>query len=92
MHEDTGIAITGHHASRASVPAVVEAVQVEYRTERLSPCLAAPDVQVPIQIEVFVASDTRKDFRIAVEMVVHVVNRCSGIYHGEMTLERLDSF
>jgi hypothetical protein len=43
----------------AGLALIRNAIEVEHRTQWLVPRLAAPDIQVPVQIEVFVAADAR---------------------------------
>ena len=65
MHQHAGIAVAGHHAVVARLALVGDALQIENRTERLVPGLAAPDVEVPVEIEIFIAANARNRLPLA---------------------------
>jgi hypothetical protein len=57
VHQHAGTAVAGHHTGIASFALVGNAIEVENRTQWLIPRLAAPDIEVPVQIKVLVAAD-----------------------------------
>ena len=90
MHQHAGVAVATHHASIARFTLVRNGVEVEHRAQRLVPCLTAPDVQVPVQIEVFVAADARDFLSLAAHIARDFRQRCPWIEHRKLFPEATD--
>src|SRR5262245_60598042 len=90
MHQHAGIAVTRHHALGAAVSNEIDAVEVEHRAERLIPGLAAPDLQVPVEIEIAVTSDAGKYAVFAIDVSFDVLDARARIEYTIAPLQRLD--
>jgi len=59
VHECARVTIAGHRTSEACVSLIGEIIKIKHRPQGLRPGFAAPDIQIPIQVKVFVAADAR---------------------------------
>src|SRR5262245_47029127 len=59
VHERARVTIAGHRACETCVSLIWEIIEIKHRPQRLGPGFAAPDIQIPIQVKVLVAADTR---------------------------------
>ena len=64
MLHDRIVAIAIDHASSAAVAYALSSVEVANVAERPVPIVAAPKLQVPIQIEIFPAAEASEPFRL----------------------------
>ena len=83
VHQHAGGAIARHHARIAWVAEVRDAIEVEDRTHGFAPCLAAPDVKVPVHIKVLVAADARDRLRLTANVAGDFVERCLRVEYRE---------
>ena len=90
VHQHAGIAIASHHAGVAGVAPIRDAVEVEYRTHRFVPRLAAPDVEVPVQVKIFVAADARHRLRFAADIARDLGERCARVEHRKTFAQPTD--
>src|SRR5262249_17298869 len=90
MHQDTRITVTRHHAGGAMFAAIGDLIEIKDRTKRFVPGFATPDVQIPIDVEIFVACDAGEVLPFAADMPLDVIYRSSRIEHRESFLECFD--
>ena len=53
VHQYAGIAIARHHALRTPITMILKLVELEHRPHRFIPSLASPDIEIPVQVEIF---------------------------------------
>ena len=90
MHQHAGIAITSHHAGVARVAPIRNAVEIEHRTHRFVPRLAAPDVEVPVQVKIFMAANARHRLRLAADIAGDLGERCVRVEHRKTLAQPTD--
>src|SRR5262249_48836505 len=73
VHERTRVTIAGHSAGVAGLPLIGELVEVEDRSHGLCPGFATPDVQIPIEVKILVASDARNQLLLAADRASDLV-------------------
>src|SRR5262249_54165978 len=88
--ERARVAIAGHGASEAWISLIWEIVQIKDRSQRLWPGFAAPDIQIPIQVKVFVATDARNLLLFSAYRARDLSQRQCRIQHAKLLLHALD--
>ena len=83
VHKHAGIAVAGHHAGIARLALVGDAIEVENRAQWLAPSLAAPDVEVPVQIKVFVPTNAANRLRLASHKASNLGKRRPWVQYGK---------
>ena len=63
---------------------VRDAIEIEHRTHRLLPGFAAPDVEVPVEVEIFVAADAGNQLLLAANKARHLVERRPRVEYREL--------
>ena len=91
--KDAGITITIDHASGATVADQLGFVEVVDGAHGGFPVMASVKVQVPIQIEILVTSETAEALGFPFQVPLHLVQGFGGIHDGESaaSLEFFDS-
>src|SRR5215813_13515982 len=82
------VAIAVDHATRAVIAHKLAVVKLVDRTHWRFPVMAAPQHQVPIEVEIPVAAETGKSFFRSLQMSFHVVDGGRWIYYSEFFLQR----
>src|SRR5215813_2196306 len=77
------VAIAIDHACRAAVAHALGSVEVPNVAQGSVPVVAAPNLQVPIQIEIFPSGKAPEHFRLAAQVTLHVLDRRHRVLHGE---------
>jgi hypothetical protein len=81
MHQHARVAIAGHHAVVARFALVRDALQIEHRTQRLVPGLAAPDVEVPVEVKILIAADAGNHLPLAAHIAGDFGERGARVEH-----------
>src|SRR6185312_13355986 len=92
VHNVARVPVAGHHAGVAGLALIREVIQVEHRSHRLGPRLTAPDIEIPVDVEVFVAGDAGDALLLAAHEARDLIERGTGIEYPEALLEALDRF
>jgi len=90
VHQHAGVAIAGHHTGMAGLALVGDMVEVEDRAQRLVPRLAAPDIEVPVEIEVFMAADAGDRLPLAADITRDFGERRRRVEHRDALFEPAD--
>src|SRR5262245_53652170 len=70
-----GVAVAIDHAARAAVANELAVVKVVDRAQRPLPEMAAPELKLPIEIEIAKATETGKILRLVAEETLHLLQR-----------------
>ena len=98
--QHAGVAVTINHAACAAVADEFGIVPLPDLAHGFLPKMAAVQIEVPIEVKIFVAAETAEFFLFAAQMPLHFVERFGGIHHGEAAarlhgfdvVEQLDEF
>src|SRR5215469_656921 len=90
MHQHARVSIAGYHAGVACIALVGDALQIKDRAEGLLPCLAAPDVEIPIEVEILASSHARYRLRFPPDVTSNLAQGGSRVHNREAALEPID--
>src|SRR5215469_1062174 len=90
MHQHARVSIAGYHAGVACIALVGDALQIKDRAEGLLPCFAAPDAEIPIQVEILASSHARYRLRFPPDVTTNLAQEGSRVHNGEAALEPID--
>src|SRR5215470_2694636 len=85
-----GVAIAIDHAARATVANELRIIEFVDRAQRPFPEMAAPELKLPIEIEVAEAAETRKILRLVAQETLHLLQRPRRIDDVNARFQRLD--
>ena len=88
MLHDRIVAIAINHTSRAAVAHTLRTVELPDVAKRPVPVVAAPQLQVPIQIEEFPPREAPEHLRLAAQVTLHILDRGDRVQHREMLAQR----
>ena len=92
MHQHAGVAVGGHHAGIAGLTLVRNTIEVENRTQWLAPSLAAPDIEVLVDIKVLVATDARNGLSLAAHEARDLGERGPRVEYRKLLAQMADHF
>ena len=98
--EDTGVAVAVYHAAGATIANELGGVKFVDVAHRGLPEMATVEIEVPVEVKVFVATEAAEFFGFFAQMTLHLRERFAGIDDGETArafhvfdfLEDLDEF
>src|SRR6516164_1389059 len=88
MLHDRIVSIAIDHTSGAAVAHALRSVELSDVAKRPVPVVAAPELQMPIQIEELPAREAPEPLWLAVQMTLHVLDRRAGVQHRELFPQR----
>ena len=77
------VAVTIDHAPRAAIPDELGIVKVVDVAHRSLPEMAAIQIQVPVEIKIFVPAQAAEFFRLLPQMPLHFRERFRRVHHRE---------
>src|SRR6185503_16531497 len=98
--QNARIAIAIDHATRATVADKFRGIELVNAAHRLFPKVTAIQVQIPVEVKIFVPAKTAELLALAAQMALHLVERLGRIHHREAAgalhvldlLKNLDEF
>jgi hypothetical protein len=91
MLHDRIVTIAINHTSGAAVAHALPSVELPDVAKRPVPVVAAPELQMPIQIEELPPREAPEPLWLAAQMTLHVLNRRDRVQHRELLPQRFHS-
>src|SRR2546425_4704082 len=73
--EDTWVAVAINHATSAAIANQLRLVELIDIAHRRFPKVTAIEIEVPVEIKIFMAAQATELFRLAAQMALHFVER-----------------